>query len=92
MKTDEPRVKKLQMKNRTPMTQNLKNQSTANTPETTGNGVENLRNPNENLTSRKWLLYLVGSADPLLGFVHAHSEAEALDWLEHLAQTRSAAI
>ena len=60
------------------MTQNLKNQDTANTAETTGNG-ENLRNPNENLTSRKWLLYLIGDRDPLLGFVHAASCEEALE-------------
>jgi hypothetical protein len=57
------------------------NQATATTA-TNGSGG-NLCNPNKNLTGEtdktKWLLYLIGEADPLLGFVHAHSEAEALD-------------
>jgi len=28
---------------------------------------------------RKWILYQIGSKDPLLGFVHASSKVEALD-------------
>jgi len=61
--------------------QNPTNQSTGTT-ETGSKG--NLGNWNANIVKAetdktKWLLYLVGEKDPLLGFVHAHSEAEALD-------------